>query len=337
MNSKLSAKNNYNSIDLFKFFMAIFVIAIHTEPFAGVSNGFILKIFNSTVSLAVPFFFLASGYLLAKKLNWPFNSSDDITAIKKYLFKMIKLYAFWSLIYLPLAVYRYVTGKYSLLSSVLSYIKGFFILGENYNSWILWYLLSTIFALVFILICAKLRFSPYLTVAIGLCLISVGIGFDYLVSYSSTLPTILSSLKNLIIVTLGSGRIFKGAFYISCGMLLAHKKINQLVGLPAFLISYVLNYFISNSFVSAYITIISCVSLFITAENIKLKDSPVYPILRKMSTSMYFIHLYVFTFYYYLVYRQKVFGLDSFLVTTFISIAVSFVYVYIKNKKKSKA
>lgn len=66
----------YHSIDLAKFIMAIAVIAIHTNPLINYNNIGINYIYNNLVSMAVPFFFISSGYLLSKKLNFPYLEKD---------------------------------------------------------------------------------------------------------------------------------------------------------------------------------------------------------------------------------------------------------------------
>jgi len=54
----------YNSIDIVKWIMAIFVIAIHTHPFNNIDNDIFLLIYNYIMKSAVPFFFMASSFLL---------------------------------------------------------------------------------------------------------------------------------------------------------------------------------------------------------------------------------------------------------------------------------
>ncbi|WP_374938786.1 acyltransferase family protein [Bacteroides clarus] len=51
---------HYNSIDLLKFFMSFFVVAIHTDYDHTFFTGFICP-------LVVPMFFVLSGFLLQKK------------------------------------------------------------------------------------------------------------------------------------------------------------------------------------------------------------------------------------------------------------------------------
>ena len=53
--NKLDEK--YNQIDLFKFIMAIIVVAIHKGPLINCKNELLITIYNNITKLAVPFFF----------------------------------------------------------------------------------------------------------------------------------------------------------------------------------------------------------------------------------------------------------------------------------------
>jgi peptidoglycan/LPS O-acetylase OafA/YrhL len=130
--------------------MAIAVVAIHTHLLENCKNDIIIKIYSSIVELAVPFFFLTSGFLLSAKMSFSFNKKNDIIRTKKQTKKIVKMYILWTLIYLPLAVYHLLSSETSPVRATLIYIKGFIFVGEQYNSWPLWYLLSTIYAFAII-------------------------------------------------------------------------------------------------------------------------------------------------------------------------------------------
>lgn len=325
----------YNSIDLCKFVMAIFVIAIHTNPLSGIKNQHILNVYECIVNCAVPFFFMASGYLLAINLTWPYHSEIDIKKIKKYLMKIIKLYLVWSVIYMPLAISDCINSGQSFFQGVYLYINRLIFVGDHYNSWILWYLLSTIYALIFIIMLMKKHISPYVVCIIGFAVFCISIGFDYLVLYEIPFSFLLEILKKIVLHSVLNGRIFRGIFYLPCGMVLAQHKIKNRKSLIAlFCLSFMICCMISNLLLKSILMVIYNVSLFIIVKDIEWKDMKIYSILRKMSTSMYFIHLYIWTFYYHLVYGEKTFGLDSFLVTSSVAIVISFIYVVLKNKKQ---
>lgn len=92
MSVKEERKEFYN-IDLCKFAMAILMVAIHTKPLINCSSRAVLTIYELIVRMAVPFFFLFSGYLLARKFGSPVG---NLCVVRKHLFKIIKMYLVWS-------------------------------------------------------------------------------------------------------------------------------------------------------------------------------------------------------------------------------------------------
>jgi surface polysaccharide O-acyltransferase-like enzyme len=53
---------HYNCIDLIKFICALFVVSIHVSPFASYNSFINYGLKNYIARIAVPFFFVASGY-----------------------------------------------------------------------------------------------------------------------------------------------------------------------------------------------------------------------------------------------------------------------------------
>lgn len=101
---KMPKAMEYNCIDLLKLIMAFFVIAIHSG-LSNITSGICKDILNDIFALAVPYFFITSGFLLFRKTdinNW---GSNDKKRLLRYLVKILKLYGAWTLIYLPLTIY----------------------------------------------------------------------------------------------------------------------------------------------------------------------------------------------------------------------------------------
>ena len=98
---------NYSCIDIIKFLMSFFVVAIHIQPFVAFEQLSFYRFYDSMLRLAVPFFFMVTGFFLTKKMKklpqdkW---ASVFFDAAKKNL----RLYLIWTLIYFPLAVYGFV-------------------------------------------------------------------------------------------------------------------------------------------------------------------------------------------------------------------------------------
>lgn len=61
---------------------------------------------------------------------------------------MIYLYLLGNIVYLPLALYDFFCiQNLSYFKALVYYIRGILLVGQQYNSWILWYLLSIIYSI----------------------------------------------------------------------------------------------------------------------------------------------------------------------------------------------
>lgn len=90
-------KTSTSSIDLMKLFFAICIVAIHTgllNQFSSATNWYIM---HMIFRLAVPFFFITSGYFFGKKfLPVENNYNDRMKVCKKYIKKNTPSFLFWS-------------------------------------------------------------------------------------------------------------------------------------------------------------------------------------------------------------------------------------------------
>lgn len=333
-------RRKYNSLDICKILMAICVVAIHTRPLEHCTTIIVNNIYDSFVRMAVPFFFLSSGFLLAQKFESSYTSQKNIDTVRKYLRKIINMYVVWTVVYLPMAVYHFASSGTSVLKAVLLYIRGFVFVGEQYNSWQLWYLLSAIYALVFILILLYFKITPKKAIILSSIIFLISIGIDYLSAYAGNANTFIELFIKMIKVSIGSGRILTGLFYLPLGCFFVQKQPNLKVSWLMLVGGYLLNVFVQNSYWSSFFVAISSIGLFCVINTIALPDSRVYPFVRKMSTIIYFVHMYIWSFYYMLVYGEKTYGVDCFLVTIVICSVLSAVTVTVAecyDKKKIKA
>ena len=333
-------RRKHNSLDICKLLMAFCVVAIHTHPLEHCAISIVNDCYDSFVRIAVPFFFLSSGFLLSQKFEPSFSSPRNIATARKYLLKIIKMYVVWTVVYLPMAIYHFISTETGVLKSVLLYIRGFVFIGEQYNSWHLWYLLSTIYALVFILILLYLKISPKKAIVFSSFVFLFSIGIDYLSAYEGNTNTFIGIFIMIIRVSIGSGRILTGLFYLPLGCFLAQKQPNLKVSLTMLVSGYILNVFVQNYYWSTLLVAISSIGFFCVINTIALPNSRVYPFVRKMSTIIYFVHMYIWSFYYVLIYGEKTYGIDCFLVTIVICLALSAAIVVVTecyNKKKDKS
>lgn len=100
-------KKNYYGIDLLKFIMAVCVVAIHTQPLYSIQSIVVQRLFDTITSLAVPYFFSVSGFLLFSKIDANILCRKSMEVCKKYLSRVLSLYVIWNIIYLPITIFGF--------------------------------------------------------------------------------------------------------------------------------------------------------------------------------------------------------------------------------------
>lgn len=326
MNSK---SKSYNSIDLMKFILAIVVVSVHTEPLIYSTNLTAIYSTEALRRIAVPFFFVATGFLITIREN-----SGKIHEIKDRLIKTLKLYLILSLVYLPLAVIYYLKNDTGFLFDCVHYIRGLVLTGEHYNSWMLWYLLSAVYCLLTILIFDKLKLSRKIILPVMITIAAaLSFGIDVLIKTDADLLSSLGLVRKIIDSTIVDDRLVRGFIYIPAGMLLGKVKNTKLMSLICLPIAVVGFFLVKDGpiFYRSLWIIIGSIGLFGITPGITLKDSKIYPALRFISSFLYFSHLWIWSIFYTIVYHEKTYGWPAFLVTTLVGIIIGACY-YGKRK-----
>lgn len=325
---------NYNSLDLFKFIMAVFVVCIHTFPWGKFSDNIIVDIFDMLTTIAVPFFFLTSGFILARKFKDSYASETNQRIVFNRFKQMVKMYLIWTAVYLPLGIYDYVRNDYSFFYSIAITLRKIAFRGENFNSWMLWYLLSTIYALLFVWVTMKLKCkSRYLPVFSAFFFILISI-INKIAWSEQSLPSFLEIIKTLIKYTITDGRVLTGFVFIPLGIFISlNQKIIKYAAFLTFpcfagmLIEKDSWYY---SLVSAFFYI----GFFCLVLRINLKDSGVYLILRKSSKIIYFTHMYVYSIFCFISYQKIIQNIPSFVFTVIVCPVIAIAYSLIKARKR---
>lgn len=158
----------FSSMDLAKFVCAILIVMIHEPP---LKNSYPLAnyiLVDYIAKLAVPFYFVSSGYLLFRKINL---EKCDNSVILSYIQRILKLYLLWTGIYSILFFYDIIKSKDGFLCGMLNVIRTFLIVGYNH----LWYLLATIVAVLIIAFLINYKCSLKKILFLGVCLYMVGL------------------------------------------------------------------------------------------------------------------------------------------------------------------
>ena len=295
-------KKQYYAIDIAKFISALLVICIHTGPLLDINKDANFVLVQIISRIAVPFFFLASGFLLFEKLDihreW--NDYENIRILKQYIARIAKLYILWTILYLPFTYVVLHAQDGIRIDMILRYVRDFFFTGSFYHLWFLPALmLSVVVAYILIM---KVRIAKALCIALVLYIIGM---------FGNVYPTILEQIPVIdliwkvyegIFATTRNG-LFFGTIFIVIGAYFANQSIylRRPFVIVGFLLSLVLLFvecytikfagFMSDM-ASMYIMLIPCVSLlFLWLVRYRLQKKKIYKTMRQMSLLIYVSHI----------------------------------------------
>lgn len=169
----------YAGIDTFRIIAAFLVVAIHTYPLVSVSEtgDFILTRILGRV--AVPFFFMATGFFLLPR--YMDQKRGDRGSLAKFFVKSCKLYGMAILLFLPVNVYA---GYFETTPLLPNLLKDIFFDGTFYH---LWYLPATILGAGLVYLLLRSCKTGVVALIAGL-LYMIGLGGDSYYGLTSQVP-----------------------------------------------------------------------------------------------------------------------------------------------------
>lgn len=334
MRNKNVEKNGlcYNIIDLCKLFSSITVVAIHTKPYLNCST-FLRNIFDVIFFFPVPFFFMCIGFFgFGDNLDYNEIEQKALNQMKKY----IKLYVIMTVVYSPITIWYYYTNEYSLSQIITSLVVGFFFKGEQYYSWHLWFLLSSIYSFVLIFFLCKLKVKYKYQLLFSIFISFLGAIITFLIENNQELQI---PFMTLLAKVLGSGRLFKGGAYILFGAGIKYygSKINKHICVALIFVFGLLSFCISTPFnnITCFFTALCLFAIIATPKH--LFSERVSISIRKMSSYIYFLHMFAF-FVFTLLFRSFVYyGVDAFAFSVIISALIMIVCTILNKVKKNLA
>lgn len=321
---------NYALIDIFKFIFAIVVIFIHT-----CSGRYHNELITILIDMAVPFFFVASGFFLNKKLK---KTESKRKTVANYLMKILKMYVIISgvmlLIELPEIIY-----SENVFLEILKKIRVFLLIGDSH----LWYLLFTIYAVIILYCANKAKISNRVMLLISLVIYFIGY---WVLNYEHNFK-ILEILKNIYSLILGKKNALPTALlFISIGINIEEYNITQkktltmlikvAIILTLTVISDNLPYEILRKILLIYLVSI----VFILLLKINIKSNLIFVKMRQYSTTMYLTHMPIILILCRI--RKMEISNDNnivyFIFVTVISLLISMVidYIDLKHNKYKK-
>lgn len=309
-------KRELNCVDVVKLVMAIVVIGIHTHPLEYVDNEILKFISTICCSCAVPFFFMATGYLLMRKLDGE-SLNKKINIVQRSIIKTGRLYIVYSIVYFPLKIVLFNESSTDWMHFFLGYIRDCFFYGSYF---VLWYLLSALYALVFIYYLIKRGWSVNGVIVLSFVVYICGYLFDIFLSYQGYLPSIIMQIRHVLFKIFISGRLTTAFLYLSLGMFVYQHYGFFKNNFFLCLVFGGIGVFFMPHFIGGYLATCCCViGIFTFSLNIKLKNNLLYLHFRKMSVWMYFMHMYILSIYSYWengAAHMYVHGIKSFVVVT---------------------
>lgn len=218
----MADRKQYGALDLAKFIAAILIIVLHTAPLSSYSEVLSYGLRGIVTVIAVPFFFITSGFLFFTKYN-SLSQEEKPNYFKSYIKRLVIMYLLWSAVYFVFVAISWVQNGVTVMD-VLQYMKRFFFEGSYSTIWFLPALITAV-AVVYLL---RKRFSymQIFCMAIPFYLIAC-LGSSYY-GLSEKLP-IVSSFFNLYYAffdTVKNGLLF-GFVYVALGGVFSEKQFER--------------------------------------------------------------------------------------------------------------
>lgn len=284
--------------DFERLIMAYLIVAIHVYPFTFFSESLDYLFTRVVFRIAVPVFLMITGYFILPK------AMKDITYLKAYSKRILKLYLYAILIYLPIQIYQGFFDNFSFFS----FVQKICFEGTFYH---LWYFPALILGLWISYIVLK-KFSKSKSFFLFFLLYLIGLlGDSYFGMIRS--DTIFSSFYQIIFEIFGYTR--NGLFYVPIFLFLGYfsrfhfykSKIGSgmlfllyfiLMGVEGYLLN--LNHFPKHT--SMYFFLIpSAYFLFSFFLNINQKQGN--RVMRNISTNIYLWHPFFIVICYFISQR----------------------------------
>lgn len=292
-----SGRVSYPDLDIAKLLMACFVVEIHTRPLEAFTIP--EKFIEGIDVVAVPFFFIASAFLCFRGLSekdFSDSASRASLRVRKTAVKLLELYLIWTILYLPITIFGDLLYGKDLMHSLLAFAHQTLLVGENFCSWPLWYLLAgfVAFALVHCCLCSGMTLKRI----VGLSFIFLLAGYFIMCAAEwDDAPMAIAipvGIYEKLFVNTRNG-LFEGFFYVAVGALfgMRYKRFESIssIGLLTGLFAGVAGCILINS--DAHLPFCACagICLFLLSIKRNAPDCPSHVGARNASTIIYLVHM----------------------------------------------
>lgn len=306
---------SYNGIDIGKFICAFLIIAIHTNPFISIDERLNHVVVNYIARIAVPFFFISSGFFLFRKMDLDGFYADKNRIFNKkiplqYAIRIYKLYWIWTAIYFVISAISILKNPHGILYGIALYVRNVILVGSELH---LWYLIGTTVAVLLITFLVSKRMKlKYICLLSGILYCTGLFAQSYfgLIKPLENIPIVwkMLHLTQKIISTTRNG-LFEGFFFVSIGMLLTLEPVKRKVdritltnSVVLFVVSMAAFYF-EFHFLSAMhwtlqydmwvFLVPAAIFFFLVMLKMDLPSNGMYRSMRESSILIFYIHIFV--------------------------------------------
>lgn len=216
----MKLKERNAGIDYFRLIAAFLVVAVHTSPLTSVDGTADFVLTRVIARVAVPFFFMASGFFL---LPGYMNRQDtEPDKLYKFLQKTAMLYGITVLLYLPINLYA---GYFQMQLLLPNLIKDIIFDGTFYH---LWYFPAAMMGATLVYLLLK-KFKSEHVFQITLILYLIGLFGDSYYGITEQIP-FLKSFYDVIFVFCDytrNGLFFAPVFFMLGGIIAGQSRHYQ--------------------------------------------------------------------------------------------------------------
>lgn len=205
-------------LDRFRLLAAFLVIAIHISPLSAISPDADFFLTRILARMAVPFFFLVTGYFVLGDPPSPRTAAFFPARVRRFLLRTSLLYLCSIVLYLPFGIYA---GHYKELTAG-AFLGMLFFDGTFYH---LWYFPACILGVLLVSVLKKCSFRPAAAAAAGLLYLA-GLFGDSYYGLSASVPALKAAYNGLFQV---SSYTRNGLFFAPLFLLLGA----QLASMPS--------------------------------------------------------------------------------------------------------
>ena len=313
-------RTKYNIFDITKFILSFLVVAIHTKM---TETGLTMKVI---CSLAVPLFFIMSGYLPEDNRRLP-----DWGGQKQTVMKLFRLYVTWTIIYIPLTIYGYCfVEKHTIKECIFIFTRNFLVAGQNWMSWPLWFLHSLIVAMIILMFCFHKGWDKKKIFLLSIILFLVGRYVSYMMNIETDgiCQTIVFYYKKIFV---GAGPMLS-FIWVVIGYCM--NNIIEYIGEKKTLVVIGTVVGLSLQFLGFEDGIFLTVPmLFLLLKKFHLKNLQNQLWFRKMSTIIYFGHMYVVFLFSYIISGYPMESWRTYLLICSLVFTIGCAIIYVSNIK----